>query len=66
MSLSEDGERWTEVWKAERWDQSWEVPVTEMKAGAQVPGRRARYLKMELRNAVESTFLLRRVEVYGK
>ncbi|MCX6926023.1 MAG: alpha-L-fucosidase, partial [Verrucomicrobia bacterium] len=66
LSLSEDGDKWTEVWKADKWDQSWEAPVTETKAGAQVPGRQARYLKLELRKPGNSTLLLRRVEVYGK
>jgi len=66
LSLSDDGDKWTEAWKADKWDQYWEVPVSELKAGAQVPGRHARYLKLELRNPGDSTFLLRRVEVYGK
>ena len=64
LSVSEDGEKWTEVWKAELWDQFWEVPLTMLKSGAQVPGQRARYLKLEL--PTQREFLLRRVEIYGK
>lgn len=66
VALSEDGAAWTEVWRAAAWAQTWDVPVTATNAGAQVPGRPARYLKLELRNAEDVPLLLRRVEVYGR
>ncbi|MGA2501336.1 MAG: alpha-L-fucosidase, partial [Tepidisphaeraceae bacterium] len=47
LSISEDGQTWTQTWKAPQWEQTWEVPVTQLQAGAPVPGRPARYLKLE-------------------
>jgi hypothetical protein len=26
-AVSEDSDKWTEAWKAEKWGQYWEVPV---------------------------------------
>ena len=66
LSLSEDGQSWTEVWKAKQWVLVWEVPVTKLEAGAQVPGRRARYLKLETTPQKTAPLLLQRVEIYGK
>jgi hypothetical protein len=42
------------------------VPVTTRQAGAQVPGRPARYLRLETRPSKPAPMLLQRVEVYGK
>ena len=66
VSVSEDGRQWTKVWAAPNWQQIWEVPVTTTQAGAEVPGRPARYLKLETKPAQPAPMLLNRVEVYGK
>jgi alpha-L-fucosidase len=66
LSASEDGQQWTRIWAAPTWHQVWEVPVTTAQAGAEVPGRPARYLKMETKPAKPAPMLLQRVEVYGK
>jgi hypothetical protein len=66
LSISEDGEQWTKVWTGSRWQQVWEVSVTTTQAGAEVPGRPARYLKMETKPAKPAPMLLQRVEIHGK
>ena len=66
VSVSSDGQTWTEVWKAERGEPQWEFPITEYRAGAHVPGRNARYLRLELKPATPEHFHLRQIEVWGK
>jgi hypothetical protein len=57
---------WTEVWKAESGFPLWEIPVNDFLAGAQVPGRKARYLRLETKPETPEYFHLRQVQVYGK
>jgi len=66
MSVSLDGRTWSEVWKADRGLPEWEIPVTDFLAGAQVPGRKARYVRFELKPVKPEYFHLRQVEVWGK
>jgi alpha-L-fucosidase len=66
LSVSEDGRQWTKVWAAPKWQQVWEVYVTTAQAGAEAPGRPARYLRLETKPAKPAPMLLQRVEVYGK
>ena len=66
LSVSEDGQQWTKVWTAPKWQQSWEVSVATMQAGAEVAGRSARHLKLETHPVKPAPMLLQRVEVYGK
>jgi len=66
VSISEDGEKWEQAWKAKKWEQAWEVPVTTVKAGAEVPGRQGRYIRMETKSGKTVPLILQRVEVYGK
>jgi hypothetical protein len=66
LSVSEDGRQWTKVWAAPKWQQVWEVYVTTAQAGAEAPGRSARYLRLETKPAKPAPMLLQRVEVYGK
>jgi alpha-L-fucosidase len=66
LSVSKDGKKWEEVWKAERGDPQWEIPVTDFLAGAQVPGRQARYIRLETHPAQPEYFHLRQVEVWGR
>jgi hypothetical protein len=37
-----------------------------MKAGAEVPGRQGRYIRMETKSGKTVPLILQRVEVYGK
>lgn len=66
LSVSKDGREWQEVWKAGTVEAVCEIPVNDFRAGAQVPGRKARYLRLELRPAKPEYFHLRQVEVWGK
>ena len=66
VSVSDDGQAWHEVWKADSSKRQWEVPVTDYVAGAHIPGRKARYLRLELKPAQPEHFHLRQVEVWGK
>jgi hypothetical protein len=66
LSVSTDGKIWSEVWKADRGLPAWEIPVTDILAGAQVPGRKARYLRFEIKPAKPEYLHLRQVEVWGK
>ena len=66
LSISSDGKTWTEVWKAESGLPKWEIPVNDFLAGAQVPGRKARYLRLETKPETPDHFHLKQVQVYGK
>jgi alpha-L-fucosidase len=66
LSVSLDSKTWQEVWKADRGAPQWEIPVTDFLAGAQVPGRKARYLRLELKPTKAEYLHLRQIEVWGK
>lgn len=66
LSVSKDGKQWQETWRAEGARAVWEIPVTDFLAGAQVPGRSARYVRLELRPDYPECLHLRQVEVWGK
>ena len=66
LSVSTDGAAWQDVWTAESVEPVWEVQVTDYRAGAHVPGRAARYLRLDLRPAQPEYFHLRKVEVWAK
>jgi hypothetical protein len=65
VSVSEDGQKWQEVWRAKTWEPTWLVPVTRLDAGANVPGRPVRFIKVETRNEVPRELILRRLKVLG-
>ena len=48
------------------WEPIWEVSIATVQAGAEVPGRPARYLKLETKPTKPAPMLLQRVEVFGK
>jgi alpha-L-fucosidase len=65
LSVSEDGNKWEEVWKAKEWTASWVVPLTRVFAGATVPGRKVRYIRLETKNDSPRELMLQRVAVFG-
>jgi alpha-L-fucosidase len=65
LSLSEDGQKWEEVWRAKTWEATWVVPVTRLEADANVPGRRARFIRVETKNEAPRELLLKRITVFG-
>ena len=65
LSISEDGQQWEEIWRAQTWESTWLVPVTHFDAGINAPGRRARFLRLETKNDSPRELLLRRITVFG-
>jgi len=65
-SVSPDGSTWFEIWKAQKADRVWEVPVTEFVSGAQIPGRQVRFIRLQTHPAKPDHLLLKQVEVWGK
>ncbi|MCY2952543.1 MAG: discoidin domain-containing protein [Planctomycetota bacterium] len=65
LSVFEDGQKWQEVWRAKAWETTWVVPVTPVDAGANVPGCRARFVRVETKNEEPRELLLRRITVFG-
>ncbi len=65
VSLSEEGQKWEEVWRAKVWESSWVVPVTHFDAGIHAPGRPARFIKLETKADTPHALMLQRVTVYG-
>jgi hypothetical protein len=66
LSVSRNGRDWSEVWRAASPEAAWDIPVTDYVSGAHVPGRRARYVKLELHPVQAEYFHLRQVDVWGK
>jgi alpha-L-fucosidase len=65
LSVSEDGAKWDEVWKAKDWVASWVVPLSHFDAGANVPGRKVRFIRLETKNDSPRALMLQRVSVFG-
>lgn len=65
-SVSLDGKEWTEVWKAEKKESRWEVPVTENVSGTRIPGKMARFIRLQTHPSQPDYLLLKQVEVWGK
>lgn len=65
-SVSLDGTTWSHIWKAGQAEKSWEVPVTTFVSGVDVPGRPARYIRLQTKPAKANYLQLKQVEVYGK
>lgn len=66
LRASIDGKAWEDVWKAGKTQDRWEIPVTRAEAGAQVPGRTARYLRLGIHPSQPTPLHLSRVEVWAK
>ena len=66
VSLSVDGNEWEAIWKQTNLDDFWEIPVTRFVAGAHIPGKDARYVKIERRLEQPDNFHLQKVKIYGK
>jgi hypothetical protein len=65
LSVSEDGETWERIWQAEECEPQWLVRVTSYFAGADVPGRPVRYLKVATEGEQRRPLILQRFTVYG-
>ncbi len=65
LSISHDGQKWEEIWRAKTWETTWVVPVTHVDAGHDIPGRPVRFIRMETKNEEPRELLLRRITVFG-
>jgi hypothetical protein len=65
MSISEDGQKWQEVWQAKSWVTTWIVRLIQPSADAGNPGRKARFIKLETRGESPRPLVLKRVTVFG-
>jgi hypothetical protein len=65
-SVSADGREWTEVWRAAKSQPWWEFPITSFVSGAQIPGRKARFIRLEVHPVAPGPLLLKQVEIFGK
>ena len=65
LTVSEDGQKWVKAWQAQKWEQKWLALVTRFHAGMDVPGRPARYVKLETKGETPRPMLLQRVAIYG-
>ena len=66
LSVSEDEQKWEEVWQAKRWTSSWLVRLTHSEAGTEVSGRQARFIRLETRGESPRALVLKRVTVFGE
>ncbi|MEY4489972.1 MAG: hypothetical protein RIQ79_2480 [Verrucomicrobiota bacterium] len=66
VSLSLDGEQWKQIWTSSDLLDTWEIPVTSFVAGANVPGKEARYIKIERRLERPDALHLQTVKIYGQ
>lgn len=66
VALSLDGLMWDQVWTAADTADIWEIPVNSFVAGAHVPGKLARYIKIERRLENPSSLHLQTVKIYGE
>ena len=65
MSISADGRKWEEIWRAKTWESTWVVPVSHFDAGVNAPGRKARFIKVETKGDSPHALMLRRITIYG-
>lgn len=65
VSVSEDGRNWEKIWHAKTWEATWIIPVTRFHAGIDVPGRPARFIKLEINAESPRPLLLNRLAAYG-
>jgi len=66
VSFSLDGIVWEEIWIAGDTSDVWEIPVTRFEAGAHVPGREARFVKIGRRFDVLDTLPVQAVRILGE
>ena len=65
--ISKDKKEWEQVWAAQDIQWRWEVPLTDFHdAGGKLPGKLARYIKLEIiQDWHPQPLHLRKVEIYG-
>lgn len=62
--ISDDGKEWIHKWKCPKVKNSWDIPFTYSKMGAEVMGVNTRYIKIGLDSSEPNYLHLPRIEVY--
>lgn len=67
VSISKDGSSWETVLESALNNDRWNIPLTSLVSGAQVPGRMARFVKIGVKNDAKPESLhLQRLEIHAK
>ncbi len=66
VKVSTDSINWQSVYSTKYNKDYWEVPVTQLKTGAEVLGKPVKYIRIETIGVKPSVLQLRKAEVYGK
>ena len=66
LSVSKDGVLWDQVWQAAGVQEQWLVPLTRVEMGAETPGRKVRFIRLETRGKWHRVLQLHRLEIYGE
>ena len=65
VSISKDGKQWDQIWQAPEWKEKWLVPVGHFHAGITVPGRNARFIRVETKGNHPRPLILQRMTILG-
>ena len=65
LSISEDGKKWDQIWQAPEWKEKWLVPVDRFHAGINIPGRNARFIRVETKGNAPRPLILQRMTILG-
>lgn len=66
LSISKDGKSWEQVWQAPDWQEKWLVTLGTFHAGINVPGREARYVRVETKGSLPRPLILQRMTFLGE
>ncbi|WP_310558921.1 alpha-L-fucosidase [Flavobacterium sp.] len=66
ISVSVNGNDWTEIIKSTKAEKTWEVKITNFVSGALIPGRQLRYVRLQTHPEKPEALLLKQVEIWGK
>lgn len=65
VSISKDGKQWDQIWQAPEWKEKWLVPVNRFHAGITIPGRNARFIRVETKGNHPRPLILQRMTILG-
>lgn len=63
---SGDGKNWEKHWSANSNKDQWEIPFTQKSMGAEITGKKMRFIKVGLDNEVEQVLHLKKIDIYAK
>lgn len=66
VSISADSVKWETIYKGKLNKDFWDISITQLKTGAEVPGKALRFIKIEAFFEEASSFKLRSAEIFRK